>query len=142
MPSKKETQVASSSSSGSCPMTAQYAKDTVTCTECFKPCVIYGEKLTKSEVNDYKRTLEDVEYTCGSPIGLCGAGFEKLTIKENIGRNSPIEIPYYALSNTDICYHCGCSDDMKVADSACPICARCIFAKNPKKKPRKLALKN
>ena len=121
-------------------MTAQYAKDTVTCTECFKARVIYREKLTKSEVNDYKQTLEDVEYTCGSPIGLCGAGFEKLTIKENIGRNSPIEIPYYALSNTDICYHCGCSDDMTVADSACPICARCIFAKKkPKKKPTKLA---
>ena len=34
MPSKKETQVASSNSTGSCPMTAQYAKDTVTCTEC------------------------------------------------------------------------------------------------------------
>ena len=142
MPSKKETQVASSNSTGSCPMTAQYAKDTETCTECFKPRVIYREKLTKSEVNDYKRTLEDVEYTCGSPIGLCGAGFEKLTIKENIGRNSPIEIPYYALSNTDICYHCGCSDDMTVADSACPICARCIFAKKkPKKKPKKSAPK-
>ena len=132
MPSKKETQFASSNSTGSCPMTAQYAKDTVTCTECFKP-----------RVNAYKRTLEDVEYTCGSPIGLCGAGFEKLTIKENIGHNSPIEISYYALSNTDICYHCGCSDDMAVADLACPICARCIFAKKkPKKKPKKSAPKN
>ena len=75
MPSKKETKVASSNSTGSYPMTAQYAKDTETCTECFKPRVIYGEKLTKSEVNDYKRTLEDNEYTCGSPIRLCGAGF-------------------------------------------------------------------
>ena len=59
MPSKKETQVASSNSTGSCPMTAQYAKYRVTCTECFKPRVIYGEKLTNSEVNDYKRNLED-----------------------------------------------------------------------------------
>ena len=75
MPSKKETQVASSNSTGSCPMTAQYAKDTVTCTECFKPRVIYRKKLS-------------------SPIGLCGAVFQKLIIIENIGCNSPIEIPY------------------------------------------------
>ena len=116
-------------------MTAQYAKNTVTCTECFKPRVIY--KLAKSEVNEYKRTLEDIEYTCGSPIGLCGAVFEKLIIKENIGCNSPIEIPYYTLSNTDISYHCGCSDDMTVADLAYPICARCIFArKKPKRSQR------
>ena len=59
MPSKKETQVALSNRTGSCPMTAQYAKYTVTCTECFKPRVIYGKKLTNSEVNDYKRNLED-----------------------------------------------------------------------------------
>ena len=90
-----------------------------------------------------KRTLEDVEYTCGSPIGLCGAGFEKLTIKENIGHNLLIEIPYYTLSITDICYHCGCSDDMTVADSAYPIFARCISAKKKlKKKPKKFTPKN
>ena len=45
-------------------------------------------------------------------------------------------------SNTDICYHCGCSDDMTVADSAYPICARCISdKKKPKKKPKKFVPK-
>ena len=93
-----------------------------------------------TEILKIKPSLERGDTT---PIGLCGAVFEKLTIKENIGRNSPIEIPYYALSNTDICYHCGCSDDMTVADSAYPICARCISdKKKPKKKPKKFASSN
>ena len=88
-----------------------------------------------TEILKIKTSLEKGDTT---PIGLCGVVFEKLTIKENIGLNSPIEIRYYALSNTDICYHCGYSHDMTVVDSAYPICARCISAKkNPKKKSKK-----
>ena len=86
-----------------------------------------------------KSSLERGDTT---PIGLCGAVFQKLTIKENIGPNSPIEIPYYALSNTDVCYYFGYSDEMTVVDSAYPICARCISVKKKlKKKSKKFAPK-
>ena len=127
-----------------CPTTAQYAKDTIVCVECFKPRVVYAKKLLPQEMQDFRNAIQDVHYTCGSALGYDGEIFNKLQVRENITCGSPLEKSYYAKFPA-ACFHCGNNEtkELTVAADKYPICEECVRQKKkPKQKPKLYAPAN
>ncbi|CAG8729726.1 17951_t:CDS:2, partial [Cetraspora pellucida] len=88
----------------------------VCCDFCGKYRCIYSDTcLNENESEATVQYLENISYSCGSPILPDGHPlFEQLNICQNLTCDSPIERNYYSchIKDVDLCYWCGAEDDI------------------------------
>ena len=127
--------------------TAQRVRSTVECTECCKPrCLFSKTSLSAGEREQLEKEMEQLEYSCGSPIlepdsSLSNKVFVRLALK----CSDHVEFSYYSskLNVHGICCYCGSDDASKPQEMICkfstvlPICEDCrkckeVIARMPK----------
>ena len=105
---------------------AQYAKnvnETIKCTECLKPRVLYSKnKLKFTDQITLQNLLVNVNYSCGSVLSdiqdetLSNSQREvvdKVFVRANLQCEDKIETPYYSSNSfSDVCIHCGDPDNI------------------------------
>ena len=89
----------------------------VTCTECYKPRLLYSRaKLKDGELRPLKRVLNDFQFVCGSVFQEImvdknkpdATVLSKVFAHENISCKGLIELPYYSCKAfKKVCIQCG-----------------------------------
>lgn len=125
----------------------QKLRSTVRCGECSKPRGIYSNKvLTTTEQQQLAVLLEQVEYTCGSPLTTEGSDLHgQVFVQLSLRCHDHVEFAYFACprKKPDVCCHCGGLDAMrdpvllrkyKVVLPVCEACKDCrpAITRNPK----------
>ena len=120
---------------------AQYAKnvnETIKCTECLKPRVLYSKnKLRFTYQITLQNLLVAVNYSCGSVLSdfqdetLSRSQREvvdKVFVRANLQCEDKIETPYYSSNSfIDVCIHCGDPDNIVQEErDILPTCKFCL----------------
>ena len=126
---------------------AQRVRTVVKCLSCKKLLCVYAkDKLSTIQTRLLKKTLENYDYSCGSPITSEEDKLHpKVFVRLQSACNSPIEWAYYAstIAKQDTCCHCGCKgakrdeELMKKYKIVLPSCDRCSHKKPMKRNPIK-----
>ncbi|CAG8659807.1 11230_t:CDS:2, partial [Scutellospora calospora] len=98
------------------PSNTKFKSKEIACDFCGKYRCIYSKTiLNEIETLAITQYLEDIIYSCGSPI-VSDDHFlaNTLHIRLNLTYNSPIEHNYYScrLKDVDLCYWCGAEDEL------------------------------
>ena len=115
--------------------TAQTAKNVgllLNCDECSKPLLLHAKhKLQTKKLNEAKRVLNDLVFTCGSSLSeLDEEGADNIVdtvyVKENLYCTQMIELPYFSCqTHQDACIRCGHSGELTKEQEHYPQCKRC-----------------
>ena len=103
------------------------ARETLLCVERLKPRVVYAQyRLTLSEE---QAAMDGIWFTCGSSLKEVEVDkelkplFDRVFVRQNLGCDDPVEIPYYSSELFQILCACKCTN---TEPGKYPICKLCL----------------
>lgn len=134
---------------------AQFARcvcETLQCSECLKPRVLYSQrKLKMQEVQYLKNQLAGMMYSCGTILSeLFGQNISpeqtnivsRVFVRANLACTDPVETAYYSSGVfDDVCINCGDPNDIVQGEEAADILPTCQSCFNDQRKPKVLKRK-